>query len=142
MLGKFRHRVAEIMSAIERAPEGGVLVHCHAGKDRTGLVCALLLELVGVERETVAADYALSQECLRPDTEDWLANGPGERAERERVVAKFAPKAEVMLEVLKQLHEAYGGVEAYLLEAGVASEDLDRLRSRLLGGAAESRLAG
>ena len=59
-------------------------------------------------------------------------NGPGERAEREAMLARFAPTAEVMLEVLRQLTERYGGVEPYLLEAGVSRGDLRRLRDRLL----------
>ena len=48
------------------------------------------------------------------------------------MLARYAPTAEVMTEVLDQLDERYGGVEPYLLEAGVARADLDRLRDRLL----------
>jgi protein-tyrosine phosphatase len=132
MLDRFRPSVAAIMTAIARAPAGGVLVHCMAGKDRTGIVSALLLELVGVPRETIGADYALTAECLRPREEEWLANGPGERADRERALATYAARAEVMLEVLDDLDRRHGGVEAYLLEAGVTGEDITRLRERLL----------
>ena len=103
------------------------------GKDRTGLVSAILLELAGVERATIGADYALTAECLRPREEEWLANGPGDRAERERLLALYAPRAEVMIEVLDDLDRRYGGVEAYLLRAGVTPEDIARLRERLVG---------
>jgi protein-tyrosine phosphatase len=133
MLDRFHPAVSAVMAAIARAPEGGVLVHCAAGKDRTGLVSALLLGLVGVQSQTIAADYALTAECLRPREQAWLDNGPGERAEREALLARVAPTAEVMLEVLDHLVDRYGGVEAYLLHAGVAPADLDRLRARLLG---------
>jgi protein-tyrosine phosphatase len=133
MLDRFRGQVAEVMAAIANAPEGGVLVHCAAGKDRTGLVSALLLALVDVPAETIAADYALTAEYLKLRDEDWLENGPGERAEREAAAARFAPTAEVMLEVLDQLTRRYGGVEPYLVEAGVPAADLRRLRERLLG---------
>lgn len=132
LLDRFQPQVAAIMTAIAGAPAGGVLLHCMAGKDRTGVVSALLLELAGVLRETIAADYALTAECLRPREEAWLANGPGERADRERELAKYMPRAEVMLEVLEHLDRRYGGVEAYLLAAGVALEDISRLRARLL----------
>jgi protein-tyrosine phosphatase len=132
MLDRFRGFVAEVMAAIAGAPEGGVLIHCAAGKDRTGLISALLLGLVGVPPETIAADYALTAELLRPRDEEWLEHGPGERAEREALLARYAPTAEVMLEVLGGLAERHGGVEGYLLEAGVAPADLDRLRERLL----------
>ncbi len=132
MLDRFQPEVSEIMGTIARAPEGGVLVHCHAGKDRTGLVCALLLELAGVDRVTTSADYALSEECLRPLREESLPDRPGERAEREKELSKYSPRAEVMMEVLERLDQRYGGVEPYLLQAGLAPQDIARLRERLL----------
>jgi protein tyrosine/serine phosphatase len=132
MLHRYGQAVAAVMAAIANAPEGGVLVHCAAGKDRTGLIAALLLGLVGVAPETIAADYALTAECLRPRDLEWLEHGPGDRAEREVRLRAYAPTAEVMLEVLDHLTERDGGVEAYLRQAGVAAEDLARLRSRLL----------
>jgi protein-tyrosine phosphatase len=91
-----------------------------------------------VPAETIAADYALTAELLRPRDQEWLEHGPGERAEREAILARYAPTAEVMLEVLHQLDRRHGGVEPYLLEAGVAPADLDRLRGRLLAGGPET----
>jgi protein-tyrosine phosphatase len=131
MLDRFQSPIAAVMETIANASDGVVLVHCAAGKDRTGLICALLLGLAGVPRETIAADYALSAECLRPRTEEWLQKGPGERAERELV--RSNPRAEVMLEVLDYIEAQYGGVEAYLLEAGLVAPDITRLRERLVG---------
>jgi protein-tyrosine phosphatase len=133
MLDKYAPRMAQIMTAIAGAPEGGVLIHCMAGKDRTGQVSALLLDLAGVPRETIGADYALTAEYLRPRDEEWLANGPGERADREKVVAKYWPLAEVMIETLAHLDERCGGTERYLLHAGVTPDAIARLRERLLG---------
>jgi protein-tyrosine phosphatase len=115
MLDQFRGFVAEVIAAVAGAPDGGVLIHCAAGKDRTGLISALLLGLVGVPAEA------------------WLAAAPPEeRAEREALLARYAPRAEVMLEVLAGLEERYGGVEGYLLAAGVSRADLERLRERLV----------
>ena len=134
MLDRFSGSVANVMTAIANAPEGGVLVHCMGGKDRTGLIAALLLDLVGVPRQTIGEDYALTAECLRPREEEWLDNGPGDRAERERILATYAPLAEVMTEVLDHLDERHGGVEGYLRAAGVSAEDVARIRARLLYG--------
>jgi protein-tyrosine phosphatase len=131
-LEKFGGLVATAVEAVARAPEGGVLIHCAAGKDRTGLISAMLLGVVGVPAATIADDYALTAELLRPREQEWLENGPGERAEREALLARFAPTAEVMLEVLHKLTERYGGVQPYLLEAGLSRGDLERLRDRLL----------
>ena len=135
-LDRFAGYVAEVMAAIAGAPEGGVLIHCAAGKDRTGLISALLLGLAGVPAETIAADYALTAELLRPRDQEWLEHGPGERAEREALAARFAPTAEVMLAVLAGLTERHGGVEPYLRSTGLDAGDLERLRRRLVGPAA------
>ena len=140
MLERYRQGVAEALAAVARAPEGAVLVHCAAGKDRTGLISALLLGLVGVPAETVAADYAMTAELLRPRDEAWLEGlDPQERAEREAMLARYAPTAEVMLAVLEGLGERHGGVEPYLRSTGLSEDDLDRLRDRLLGGAGPAR---
>jgi protein tyrosine/serine phosphatase len=132
MLDRYQTRNADAVTAIARALEGGVLIHCAGGRDRTGLISAFLLDLAGVGRETIAGDYALSDECLRPRDEEFLLNGPGDRAERERVLEKFKVRAEVMLEALQHLDEHHGGVEAYLRQGGVSPQDIDRLRRRLL----------
>jgi protein-tyrosine phosphatase len=143
MLDRYRSGVAEAMAAIAAAPDGAVVVHCAAGKDRTGLIAALLLGLVDVPAATIAADYAMTAELLRPRERQWLDAVPAEeRAEREAMLARYAPTAEVMLEVLAGLDERFGGVEAYLLAAGVSPAELDRLRDRLLAPPAEPRQAG
>lgn len=131
MLDSFAGSIARILGAIADAPAGGVVIHCMAGKDRTGIVSALLLELVGVARETIGADYGLTAACLRPAEEEWLANGPGERAHREAALVKYAPRAEIMPEVLAHLDERYGDAEGYLLTSGVSTEDIRRLRERM-----------
>jgi protein-tyrosine phosphatase len=134
MLDRYRQGVAEALAAIVRAPDGPVLVHCAAGKDRTGLISALLLGLVGVPAETIAADYAMTAELLRPRERAWLEGlPPEERAEREAMIVRYAPTAEVMLQVLEGLRERHGGVEPYLRSTGLGQDDLDRLRERLVG---------
>src|SRR5207245_1879248 len=72
MLGRFQQNVAAVLMAIARAPDGGVLFHCHAGKDRTGLVAALLLALAGTPDEIIAQDYHLSYTYLLPTFDEWL----------------------------------------------------------------------
>ena len=67
-----------LMNVIAHA-QGVVLIHSKYGKDRTGLVSALLLDLVGVRRQHIADDYALTLECLRPAFEEFLDNGPRRR---------------------------------------------------------------
>jgi protein-tyrosine phosphatase len=133
MLDRYRQGVAEAMTAVARAPDGAVLIHCAAGKDRTGLISALLLGLAGVPDDTIAADYAMTAELLRPREREWLEGlEPEERAEREAMLARYAPTAEVMSAVLEGLADRFGGVELYLLATGLGTDDLDRLRDRLV----------
>jgi protein tyrosine/serine phosphatase len=132
LLDRFAAQVGAIVRAIADAPEGGVLVHCAAGKDRTGLTAALLLDLVGVSRDLIAADYALSSGNLRERLRAWVASVPEEREEREAMILRGTTLPEVMLEVLAHLDERYGGTEGYLLAAGCRPEHLTRLRARLV----------
>ena len=132
MMDTYAPRVGAIMTAIARAPAGGVLIHCVGGKDRTGLISAMLLDLAGVDRQTIGEDYALTTECLRPREEAWLASDPQERAERERLLKKFEARAEVMIESLDHLDGRYGGVEPYLTASGVSPDAIMALRRRLL----------
>lgn len=132
MLDRFKRRVGMVMQAMARASAGCVLLHCRGGQDRTGIISALLLDLVAVPRQTIGEDYALTAECLRPWSEEWLAHGPGKRAEREQELATYTPRAEIMIQVLNDLDQQHGGVESYLLGAGVSPPDIARLRERLV----------
>ncbi len=125
-------RVGAIFNEIAGAPPGAVLVHCAAGKDRTGMVAAMLLGLAGVEAAVVAGDYALSGEALLPLLEDVLAAEPD--ADRQAFIRRmFACPPEAMLRLLADLDGRYGGVAGYLTAAGVGAEAQERLRRRLLG---------
>jgi protein-tyrosine phosphatase len=141
MLGRFQPQVGRVVTTVARAGDGGVLVHCAAGKDRTGLIVALLLRALGVAPEVIAEDYALTAENLHAEEQRWLADGPGTRAEREATLERVRARPEVMLDVLAAVDERYGGVEAYLREAGVEPGDLDRLRDRFVGPIGEGSLA-
>lgn len=132
MLERFSSQVVAITRAIARAAPGGVLIHCHAGRDRTGLIAALLLDLVGVPREIIAEDYALSSENLRERTEEWLSSNPDRRAEWEEDVRRYWTRPEVMGEVLAYLDERFGGTEGYLRKAGLGDDEIAALRAKLL----------
>ena len=91
-LEHFRANVAAAIRAVANAPEGGVVVHCHGGKDRTGLVSAFLLRLAGVPIDEIATDYSLSEERLRTRHEEWFAEAADE-AELERLHAGLVDEA-------------------------------------------------
>ncbi len=122
----------EVLAAIAGAAEGAVVVHCFAGKDRTGLVSALLLAVAGVDDEAIAADYALSEPNVSRLFERWVSAASDEDELRLRTRLLQSP-AEAMLGVLTWLREAWGSPEAYLADAGLGRHELRRLRERLGG---------
>lgn len=127
-----RRSVGRILAAIADAPPGGVLVHCAAGEDRTGLVVALALAIAGVAREEIAADYALSASAVAPMLEEHLAVEPDpSRRDRLRSMYRFPPEA--MMALLADLDRRHGGVAGYLRSAGAGEDTQDRLRTRLVG---------
>lgn len=127
---------ATIGAAIKVLAEAGAmpaLVHCSAGKDRTGVVVALILALLGVPDEVIAADYELSAANL--DTENTpaiaqLQASTGLGADLTR--ALLSSPASLILDVLAWTREASGSVDGYLLARGLSEADLDRLRVALL----------
>lgn len=128
VLEHWRGRFTDAVVAVARARPGGVLVHCQVGRDRTGLVTAMLLSLAGVDPEDIAADYALSAERLRPLYER-LAQDLADDAARERLHRENASEAQWMLDLLADLD-----IEAYLTAGGATAADLQAARARLLGG--------
>ena len=131
VLDIFRVRVGTVIQTVAAAPEGGVLIHCFAGKDRTGIVTALLLALAGVPRATIAADYVLSDSYLQPLYAELLA-AVEEPSERERRAREYRSLPESILAVLDHLNAQYGGVAAYLRGADVSDEQMERIRRRLV----------
>ncbi len=129
-LERFRSNFAKVIRAIAEAPDGAVLIHCAGGKDRTGLVVALLLSLAGVPRDEIAADYAISERNLAERTAEWLAQASDDE-ERDRIVRIAACPPEAMRGVLDELDRRYGGVREYLLAGGATNEELDRAAARL-----------
>ena len=115
-------RVLQVIAAADPKP---LLFHCVAGKDRTGLVAALLLALANVVPEAIAYDYVASGDRLR---EAYVQRYPQFDPEQ---VAEFVrcPEEGVynMLDYLARL----GGPRAFLHEIGLSGEEIDRLYTRL-----------
>jgi len=130
-LDRNRPGIAAAVAAIADAAPGGVLVHCHAGKDRTGVVIALLLSLVGVSDEDIADDYARTAVNLEPLIVEWLDSITDDTAERDRLRALAMPAREAMLDTLAHLRSCYESAEAYLRDGGVSDAQIERLRSRM-----------
>jgi protein tyrosine/serine phosphatase len=128
MIDRCQPALGAIFSAIAQA-DGPVLFHCFAGKDRTGLVAAMMLSLAGVEDEAIGADYAETDAQLATRYVDWLAKAAPERLQSMRDELRCPP--EWMLETLQYAEQKWGGLESYLEAAGVAAADIERLSAKL-----------
>lgn len=107
--------------------KGGVIINCTAGKDRTGMVIYMMLSLCGIDFETILEDYTLSDKYIeyrlplvRKEIEDF---------------PKFLgdAKKEYLIEFHKNFINKYQSVENYLLNVGLTLEEINMIRSKLLG---------
>jgi protein-tyrosine phosphatase len=135
-LGYLRDRPDSIVAALRDVAdgEGAAVVHCAAGKDRTGMVCALALETVGVARSAVVADYVATGERLdavlaRLKSSPTYASDLAGRPDDVHV-----PRAETMARVLELVDERFGGAAAWLASHGFSDDHARALRARLVGG--------
>ncbi|MFE4395175.1 MULTISPECIES: tyrosine-protein phosphatase [Streptomycetaceae] len=120
------HAAAALVSAIAGARPGGVVVHCGAGRDRTGLAALLLLALAGVDRDAIAGDYLLSGPNIRPLYGMLGLPDPFRRI--DAALAEAGTTAEAALAAALDGFDPDG----YLLAAGVAPERIAAVRRRLL----------
>jgi len=119
---------AEVFTTLAHAP-GTVLFHCFAGKDRTGLVAAMLLSLAGVSPEHIAADYSETDVQLAKQYEIWISEAAPDRRDRFRDELRCPP--ERILGVLDHLDRQWGGVAGYLEGAGVSPAEIDLIAGKL-----------
>ena len=120
-----RRELRHVLGFIASAPPAPLLFHCVAGKDRTGLIAALLLALADVTPAAIAADYAASSENLRAGYLKRYAD-----TEPARVLDALRCPEQGAYNMLSFLERA-GGVRAYLAQLGLAPEEIARLRARL-----------
>lgn len=135
-LGYLAHRGEAVVDAVRSlvAPTNGAsVVHCAAGKDRTGVVVALTLAVAGVPHEEIVADYAMTADVIDALIAK-LASSPTYAEDMvRRDTASHAPRAETMERVLTLLDERYDGPTGWLAAHGFGADEQAALRARLRG---------
>jgi protein-tyrosine phosphatase len=117
--------ILEAVAAADR----GVVFHCFAGKDRTGLVAAMLLSISGVPDDAIAADFAETDAQLSLRYQEWLAAATPERRSEMREELSCPPDR--ILGVLDHVQRRWGGVHGYMAAAGMTPTTIDQLSAKL-----------
>ena len=124
-------RVGQIVTVLG-ATEAAAVYHCAAGKDRTGVISAILLGLLGVPDPVIVADYAATKDNLDAIVERLMS-----RQGYRQVLADLPPdtlhaEPETMIEFLELVRTEFGSMRDYVRHAGVSIATIDRLQARLL----------
>lgn len=118
-----------VLAAAETQP---VVFHCTAGKDRTGLLSAIVLSFLGVDEETVVADYALSGAAMERLRAKLMKKYPDSKDVIGEIDEVFSADPDNMVRLFAHLHERYGSLAGYAAHIGVSEELLAGLRGSLL----------
>ena len=125
-LDRYPRRIAAAVGEIAKSPPGAVVVACHAGKDRTGVIVALVLSLAGVAPDVIAADYA----TVGDSTMD-IRTVIGVTAADPLLPELEPPVAATMLAMLDHLSTRYGGTAEYLAAGGLTPSQATALITRI-----------
>ena len=124
-----RAALSTALSIIADPEAAPVVVHCMAGKDRTGVTCALTLSLLGVSDEDIAADYALTTVAMQTLVAYLKEHNPAAIEGQEHM---FDSPAEAMMLFLADLRRLHGSIENYAKEIGLKAEQVAAMRDHLL----------
>jgi len=136
-LGHSQPQFKQVFQRIAAQQDGAVLFHCTAGKDRTGIIAGLLLDLAGVPKAQIVHNYAISAHYLEGQPKDSAMNAQimaliRQNPEIGRKMAGMAGTApDNMEQFLAALHSQYGGAEGYLKSIGVSEQEIQQLKVRL-----------
>jgi protein tyrosine/serine phosphatase len=130
-----RESLVEALTMVGDPTSYPLVFHCAAGKDRTGVLAALVLDILGVEREVIVEDYVLT--ASRMDLIMSRVKGQPDAEARLAEISQFLLQAEAatMETFLDSLLEDHGGARVWASEAGVPAESLDAMSALLLGSA-------
>ncbi|TVY21519.1 Tyrosine-protein phosphatase [Lachnellula arida] len=137
ILNNAPHSYRTILLHLANEPAKPLIVHCTAGKDRTGVLCALILSLCGVEDEVVANEYSLTEMGLPIEWKEavieHLSESPALRGNKEGAWNLISARAVNMMSTLRMIREKFGGAEAYIIEkCGLTKEEVEKIKANLI----------
>jgi protein-tyrosine phosphatase len=132
---RFAGSIAQVFGLLAAGGALPAVFHCTSGKDRTGIVAAFLLDILGVDDEVIAADYVLTERS-RARSRPWIeVNEPQFAALLAQVPPELRPiRPDTILDLLTGIRAQHSSVEQFLIGAGVTAGQLESLRDALLEG--------
>ncbi|HKA13979.1 MAG TPA: tyrosine-protein phosphatase [Myxococcota bacterium] len=131
MIDFAREPIAKVITVLARTKDPAVF-HCAAGKDRTGVISALLLSLLGVRDELIVADYAATREALDAIVDRLMASQGYQGMFDELPPDTLHANPETMEAFLTRVRAEFGGMTDYARDIGVDPADVERLRTRMI----------
>ncbi len=131
MMERAQPKITNVIRILANA-SGGVVYHCAAGKDRTGVISAVLLGTLGVSEELIVADYALSGERIDEIISRVMNMRGYQDSLHEMPADTLHAHPESMERVLERVTEKWGSMAGYLRSGGLDEADFDRLREKCL----------
>ncbi len=125
--------VRAILARIASVDDGAVLFNCTAGKDRTGIIAALLLGLAGVSDEDIIQDYVLTEQMIPDLVAEFLSISRDNGGDVESYATLLESPADTMVKMLSHIRTQYGGVKEYVMHIGLEKGDLSLLLKQLCG---------
>jgi protein tyrosine/serine phosphatase len=126
--------IASIFHIFAQEASYPLVFHCVAGKDRTGVVAALLLDLLGVPDETIAIDYQLTDRATKAWFERMQQTRPDELASFNQLPQiLFSSNPQTILSLLDVIRRSSGSVEEWLTTLGITTGEILSIRDLLLG---------
>lgn len=128
-LEEYGENYAKILRAIISFKEP-FLFHCFLGKDRTGLIAAILLDAAGVSKEDIIKDYCTSWDYIKPFAAEEIKNNTGLIWEQDE--SRLRSDRENMENILDYFDRGYGGIKGYLSNIGLTDDEINLLGKVLL----------
>lgn len=130
------HAYKTILSHLAQPSPSPCIIHCTAGKDRTGVIVALLYLLCSVSPSTVANEYSLTDkglQHLKPLFTERLLKNPALQGNEEGVQNMISSQPEKMAATIEMMQRVYGGAEGYVRDVvGLSDEQIQQIRKNLL----------
>lgn len=132
MLEQGGDAIRSVMLALCDDRSGPVLFHCSGGKDRTGVVAALILRVLGVADEDIIADYAMSERNLAPRVRAFLDRLEGAGIDDDAIAYLTSSPPARMRYTLREIDARWGSAPRYLETIGVGAEEIARVEANLV----------